>query len=91
VGIVDRSKRKRFGRSEALCRTNRERSREWIAGVIRRKLPCFLWSYETLIYLREDYLQQLYGFLGVESDFVPPDLFDGNEKYLAGEDPGRAG
>lgn len=85
VNIVDRSKRKRFNRPESLCRMNRERSREWIADALRRRLPCFIWSYETLVYLREDYLRLLYAFLGVESDFVPPDLFDGNAKYVTGD------
>jgi len=85
VSIVDRSKRARFRRSEALCRDNRERSRQFIANIVERKLPYFIWSYETLVYLRNDYLQLLYEFLGVESAFVPPDLFDGNEKYVLGD------
>jgi hypothetical protein len=91
VSIVDRSKRIRFNRTEALCQMNRQRSRQWIADVVQRKLPCFIWSYETLVYLREDYLRQLYAFLGVESDFVPPDLFDGNEKYVSGGSVGPTG
>ena len=91
VSIVDRSKRTRFNRPESTCRMDRERSRQWIAEVLQRKLPCFLWSYETLIYLRADYLRQLYAFVGVESDFVPPDLFDGNRKYVIGDSAGPTG
>lgn len=85
VSIVDRSKRKRFSRSEALCRENRDRSRQCIADIVQQKLPYFIWSYETLVYLRDDYLAQLYAFLGIPSKFVPPDLFDGNEKYVLGD------
>jgi hypothetical protein len=85
LSIVDRSKRARFRRSEALCRDNRERSRQSIADVVQRNLPYFIWSYETLVYLLDDYLAQLYEFLGVPSAFVPPDLFDGNEKYVPGD------
>jgi len=84
VSIIDQSKRARFNRPADLCRMNRERSRQWIAACVRQKLPHFIWSYETLVYLRSDYLQLLYEFLGVESDFLPPDLFDGNEKYVNG-------
>jgi hypothetical protein len=91
VSIVDRSKRIRFNRTESLCKLNRQRSRQWIAAVLQRKLPYFIWSYETLVYLREDYLRQLYAFLGVESDFVPPDLFDGNQKYVSVDSVGPTG
>lgn len=82
AGIVELSKRRRFRRSAEECRANRERSRELLAAVIRRKLPHFIWSYETFMYLREDYLRLLYAFLGVESDFFPPQLVDGNAKYV---------
>jgi hypothetical protein len=91
VTIVDRSKRARFNRPESLCRMNRERSRQWIVDLVQRRVPYFIWSYETLVYLRNDYLQLLYEFLGVQSDFVPPDLFDGNEKYVIGDSGGSPG
>lgn len=87
ISIVDRSKRRRFNRSEQMCRENRHASRQFIGSVIQKKLPYFIFSYETLVYLREDYLRQLYGFLGVESGFVPPDLFDGNERYIVSDAP----
>jgi hypothetical protein len=87
VSIVDRSKRRRFNRSEHLCRDNRNRSRQFIGSIIQKKLPHFIFSYETLVYLREDYLRHLYGFLGVQSGFLPPDLFDGNARYIVSSDP----
>ena len=39
--------------------------------------PWYILSYESMIYLGKPYLDLLYDFLGVESDFVPP-IHDGN-------------
>ena len=44
-------------------------------------------SYETLMFLREDYLFKVYQQLGIESDYVPT-FHDGNAKYVRG---GKAG
>lgn len=43
---------------------------------------CFLWSYETFMFLRDDYLRALYRWLGVGAVGFP-ELIDGNVKYLA--------
>ena len=43
--------------------------------------PHFFFSYEALLFLRLAYLKELYHFLGVTSDFVPP-LADANTRYL---------
>jgi len=36
-----------------------------------------LWSYESFMFLKQDYLALLYNFLDVNSDFMP-ELKDGN-------------
>jgi hypothetical protein len=43
---------------------------------------CFLWSYETFMFLRDDYLRALYRWLGVGAVGFT-ELVDGNVKYLA--------
>ena len=46
--------------------------------VMHGDIPYFIWSYESFMFLGSDYLQNLYQFLGVESDFMP-ELRDANE------------
>ncbi len=43
---------------------------------------CFLWNYETFMFLRGHYLDSLYRWLGIEMRNLP-ELIDGNVKYLA--------
>lgn len=42
---------------------------------------CFIWSYETFMFLEDAYLKILYNFLGINSTYMPK-LKDGNEKYI---------
>jgi len=79
--IVKLSKQKRFGRDDNECKLNNDISKEKIKNTID-KYDFFIWSYETFLYLEEIYLYQLYEFLNVESDFIPNNIFDGNEKYI---------
>lgn len=39
-----------------------------------------IWSHETFTLLGGDYLRRLYRTLGVDSDFIPADITDGNAK-----------
>jgi hypothetical protein len=41
----------------------------------------FIWSYETFMFLRGMYLQELWKALDIESNFIP-ELKDGNIKYI---------
>lgn len=43
---------------------------------------CFVWNYETFMFLHGDYLLTLYRWLGIEAGEYPK-LIDGNVKYLA--------
>lgn len=76
-----KSKMNRFGRSKLECIEHEKKARRIIKEIIENE-DHFIWSYETMILLKEAYFQELYKFLGVRSDFHPPDLFDGNEKYI---------
>ncbi len=44
----------------------------------------FIWSYETMNYLKEAYLQTIYKWLGVKSTFNFK-IIDGNKKYINNE------
>jgi len=53
------------------------KAKEIIATVINAGHSFFIWSYETFMYLEGSYLDILYQFLGVKSDFIP-ELIDAN-------------
>ncbi|MFC1526690.1 hypothetical protein ACFL6X_07770 [Candidatus Latescibacterota bacterium] len=57
------------------------RAAELLTSLAASTAPHLFLSYETLVFMRHAYLQDLYQFLGVVSDFVPP-LVDANERYL---------
>jgi len=64
-----------------------DRGREMIKELLTSDVKSMVWSYETFLYLGDIYLQTLWSFLGIESNFVP-DLIDGNKKYIKGETNG---
>jgi hypothetical protein len=81
------SKHRRFRRGITLdCDIeDNEKARDIITKIITTERS-FVFSYETFMYLRGPYLQQLYKFLDIKSDYVPT-IIDGNEKYLQPERP----
>ncbi|MEP4053043.1 MAG: hypothetical protein ABJN22_12440 [Litorimonas sp.] len=62
-----------------------ERAREIMVSVLKSDQKSFLWSYETFMFLKRDYLAQLYAFLDISSDFLP-ELIDGNAKKVKSAD-----
>ncbi|MFO7974753.1 MAG: hypothetical protein R6V12_08970 [Candidatus Hydrogenedentota bacterium] len=52
-----------------------------IQSVLEHHDKCFVFSYEALMTLGASYLQELYAFLGIGSDYQPV-LRDGNAKYI---------
>ena len=52
-----------------------------IKEVKENNVSYFFWSFETTLLYKHLYLQELYKFLGVESDYVPP-IYDANKKYI---------
>mgnify|MGYP004256104561 FL=1 len=58
-----------------------DRARDIMLQVMSMDYPWYISSYETMIYLGKPYLDLLYEFMGVESDFMPS-LRDGNLKRI---------
>ena len=56
-----------------------------INDVLKSEINYFIWSYETFMFLKQDYLNNLYEFVGIKSDFMPT-LKDGNIKYVIKHD-----
>ncbi len=50
--------------------------------ILNSNNKCFIWSYETFMFLQKVYLNKLYQFLDIESDFIP-ELIDGNYSKIA--------
>ena len=82
IHISERSRLVRgFSLSQQNLHAESQRAKEIIIDLLGRELDCFLWSYETFMYLERDYLRLLNRFLGIEADFMPT-LQDGNLKFL---------
>jgi hypothetical protein len=80
--ISETSRLDRFRRREyARIQKETMKAREMMIEVIRSGHAFFIWSYETFIFLGKDYLNTLYAYLGLKSDFMPP-LEDGNKKRI---------
>jgi len=78
ITMSELSRFKRFWSwSMAEFQKQSEDAREIMLTVMRSDQRCFIWSYESFMFLRGDYLQSLYAFLGVEADFLP-ELVDAN-------------
>lgn len=75
------SKIRRFKESRGEVFKHEKRARE-IMGEILINERAFVWSYETMVLLKESYFQKLYDFLDVDSNFFPLDLKDANSKYF---------
>ena len=76
----NRGRNKDRRRLEALSSNNRDRRR--LDGALPSKNNVVIVSYESLIKLGPTYVKMLYETLGIESDYIPPEIKNGNEKYL---------
>ena len=79
--ISELSRQRRFGKLPEQVAAESAAAREILANLLNSGQKCFIWSYETFVFLGDVYLQQLYAFLGVDSDFAPL-ITDGNQKYI---------
>lgn len=79
--IIQRSKIKNHHNSAETAKAHKIKSQQ-ILGEILQNEQCFIWNFETQIYLEKVYFQKLYDFLQISSDFFPPDLLDANKKYM---------
>jgi len=71
------SRYERWGKSLHQSTEESERARSIMSSVMRSHQKYLLWSYESFMFLKQDYLTLLYDFLNVDSDFMP-ELKDGN-------------
>ena len=80
-GISIRSKMRRAEMALDEAENHNVRAAQLMAEIAASHRPHLFFSYESLIFLGSAYLKELYRFLGVDSDFVPP-LIDANTRYL---------
>ena len=57
------------------------KAKEIMIHIMQSGQKYFIWSYETFMYLGQAYLDQLYKFLAIDSDFCP-DLEDANRNRI---------
>ena len=62
--------------------SNNNSVRRRLDGALPSKNNVVIVSYESLIKLGATYVKMLYDTLGIESDYIPPVIKNGNEKYL---------
>jgi len=80
--IESLSIKRRFNRSEKeISQIIRPTAKKILQDIIQNE-KYLIWNYETQQFLKETYFQILYDFLEVESDFIPPNLYDANKKYI---------
>jgi len=79
--LSENSRLERFSKPYRRVQQESEEARALLAEVLEGEQRCFIWSYETFMFLGATYLKRLYTFLGVSSDFMPV-LVDGNKKRL---------
>lgn len=81
--ISEASRINRFNKPVEQVQRESLEARQIIRDLLGSEQKCFIFSYETFMYLELSYLQQLYRFLGVESGFMPS-ITDGNRRRLLG-------
>jgi hypothetical protein len=81
------SRSTRFPKPIAQLRLESRRARELMSRILTSGERSFVFSYESLLFLQKPYLDLLYDFIGVCSDFIP-DLQDANQRRIKGNNPG---
>lgn len=81
INISKLSRMDNYGKRKKDVDIESLKAKSKMSEVLNSKVKYFIWSYETFMFLKKDYLDLLYEFLGVRSDFLPG-LKDGNLKYL---------
>lgn len=78
ISISERSRFERWTKPLETAKKESDQAREIMSYIINSNQKYLIWSYETFMFLKSDYLKCLYSFLEIESDFIPS-LFDGNK------------
>jgi hypothetical protein len=87
ITLSEYSRRGRFmRRGEAEVKDQSAKARDIMCHAMTLGYPWHIVSYETLMFLGQPYVELIYDFIGVESDFAPS-LRDGNLKRLQAMGP----
>ena len=78
ITISQYSRVRKFLKPYAQTTEESERAKKIILEVIDQHSNHFIWSYESFMFLGKSYLNQLYQFLDLKSDYVPKTT-DGNK------------
>lgn len=78
ITISEQSRARRFKKSTEQVKEESEIAKTIMTSVMENQPNCFIWSYETFMFLRMPYLQKLYQYLDLHSDFIP-EIIDGNQ------------
>ena len=81
ISISEVSRFNRWAKPFGRAKQESEQAREIMITVMNGVQPYFIWSYETFMFLKKEYLKSLYQFLGVESDSIP-NLIDANQSKV---------
>ncbi len=76
------SVKKRFQRKSEHIAEHQSLAREILTDLLKSKAKSFLWSYETFMFLKEAYLEEIFSFLDLTSDYRPAEIKDANPKYI---------
>jgi|688.fasta_scaffold762754_1 hypothetical protein len=75
-----RSKMNRFGDDLLSARADLVQALPFFQ-LLASDASTFIWSYETMLLLKDAYFLRLYNHFKIDSDFIP-DIYDGNAPYL---------
>lgn len=81
ISISELSRFHRWAKPFKQSRDESVKAREIMITIIHSRQAYFIWSYETFMFLKKEYLNCLYLFLGVKSDFIPS-LIDTNRSKV---------
>jgi hypothetical protein len=79
----------RFKRKAETIVDHQKTAKQIVAELLDSEEKCFIWSYETFMCLHENYLQELFKFLKIESNYFPETLKDANVKYIMKKGVGK--
>ncbi len=81
ITISESSRMARFAKPLEQVQQETRTALSIMRNLINSDRQTFIWSYESFMFLGKDYLNLLYRFLEIDSDFMPA-LIDGNRERL---------
>jgi len=78
ITISEMSRNRRWQKPFDQLEEETQEARKIMSRILNSDHNYFIWSYETFMFFKLDYLKKLYHFLGVKSIFIP-ELMDGNK------------